>query len=43
LDEQDADSQVAKSSDRRRKNVALNHDSARRRSIPKNRKVHSTR
>ncbi len=43
LDEQDADSQVANSSDRRRKNVALNHDSARRRSVPKSRKVRSTR
>jgi len=43
LDEQDADSQVAKSSDRRRKDVALNHDSVRRRSVPKSRKVRSTR
>src|SRR6266849_7460866 len=40
LDEQDADSQVAKSSDRRRKSVALNRDSARRCSVPKSRKVH---
>jgi len=43
LDEQDADSQVAKSSGSRRKNVALTHDSARRRSVPKSRKVRSTR
>ena len=43
LDEQDADSQVAKSSGRRRKNVALNHDSARRRSVPRYQKVPSTR
>src|SRR6266851_2208265 len=43
LDEQDADSQVADSSDRRRKNIALNHDSARRRPVPKSRKVRSTR
>ena len=43
LDEQDADSQVANSPDRRRKSVALNHDSAKRRSVPKSRKVHSTR
>ena len=43
LDEQDADSQVANSADRRRKSVALNHDSAKRRSVPKSRKVHSTR
>src|SRR5260370_1034556 len=43
LDEQDADRQGAKPSDRRRKNVALNHDSARRRSVPKSRKGRSTR
>src|SRR6266481_3606231 len=43
LDEQDGDSQVTKSADRRRKSVALNHDSAKRRSLPKSRKIHSTR
>jgi len=39
LDEQDDDSQVANSSGSRRKNAALNHESARRRSVPKSRKV----
>lgn len=43
LDEQDEDSQVANSSDGRGKNAALNHDSAQRRSVPKSRKVRSTR
>ena len=43
LDEQDDDSQVATSSDRRGKNATLNHDSARHRSVPKSRKVRSTR
>jgi predicted nucleic acid-binding Zn-ribbon protein len=43
LDEQDDDSQVANSSDRRRKNAAANRNSARRRSVPKSRKVRSTR
>jgi len=43
LDEQGPDSQVANSADRRRKSVPLNHDSAKRRSVPKSRKVHSTR
>jgi predicted nucleic acid-binding Zn-ribbon protein len=43
LDEQDDDRQVANSSDRSGKNAALNHDSARRRSVAKSRKGRSTR
>jgi len=43
LDEQADDSQVANSSGRRGKNTALNHDSARRRSAAKSRKIRSTR
>ena len=43
LDEQAADSQVANSADRRRKSVPPNHDSVRRRSVLKSRKIRSTR
>src|SRR6266436_3374756 len=43
LDEQDGDSQVANSADRRRKSVPLNHDSVRGHSVLKSRKIRSTR
>ena len=43
LDEQGDDSQVVNASDRRGRDAALNRGSARRRSVPKSRKVRSTR
>lgn len=43
LDEQDDDGQAANASDKRGRNAALNRGSARRRSVPKSRKVRSSR
>ena len=43
LDEEDGQNPGVKSSERRGKNAAVNHDSARRRSVAKSRKVSSRR